>query len=269
MMTKSPITITDEQKTQFDEQGFFVLENVISPEHVEMLREASATFIEKIDAKMDEQGVEVMGITHKRKRYFISNRYRHHPAMADFIYSPLMAEVCRATLGDNVWLFNEQWVIKGADVGMKFAWHQDSGYITTSDPTVKHRPYLSCWCALDDVDERNGTVYILPHERAGTKEKIFSHDREAGTNDLVGYTGDDPGIPVIAPAGSIAVFSSYTFHRSGSNSTSNMRRVYLAQYSAEEIRRPDGSAWGQTVAFLKDGENVYDRDADFKNVEPW
>lgn len=48
-----------------------------------------------------------------------------------------------------------------------------------------------------------------------------------------------------------------------------MRRVYLAQYSAEEIRRPDGSAWGQTVAFLKDGENVYDRDADFKNVEPW
>ena len=269
MMTESPVTITDDQKQQFDDQGFFVLPAVIPPEHLQMLREASGWFVDRMDARLDEQGVEVVGITHKRKRYFIGNQYRQYPAMADFIYSPLMAEICRATMGDRVWLFNEQWVIKGADVGMKFAWHQDSGYITSHDPTVKHKPYLSCWCALDDVDERNGTVYILPHERAGTKETIFGHTREAGTNDLVGYTGDDPGIPVIAPAGSIAVFSSFTFHRSGSNSTSRMRRVYLAQYSAEEIRRPDGSLWGQAVPFIQRGENVYDRAADFQNVPPW
>jgi hypothetical protein len=34
------------------------------------------------------------------------------------------------------------------------------------------------------------------------------HVRDKQSNDLVGYFGDDPGDPVIVPAGSIACFSS-------------------------------------------------------------
>ena len=45
-----------------------------------------------------------------------------------------MAEVCKATIGDNAVLFNEQWVVKGAEQGMNFAWHQDSGYVLAEDP---------------------------------------------------------------------------------------------------------------------------------------
>jgi hypothetical protein len=42
------------------------------------------------------------------------------------------------------------------------------------------------------------------------------------TNDLVGYSVDDPGDPVIMPAGSMACFSS-TLHRSGANTTDRVR----------------------------------------------
>jgi ectoine hydroxylase-related dioxygenase (phytanoyl-CoA dioxygenase family) len=45
---------------------------------------------------------------------------------------------------------------------------------------------------------------------------------------------------VNVPAGSIACFSSTLFHRSGANTTDRMRRVYLAQYSAEPILNEDG-----------------------------
>ncbi len=58
---------------------------------------------------------------------------------------------------------------------------------------------------------------------------------EPGTNDRIGYEGKDPGEPVFVPAGSLAVFSHQTLHRSGSNTTKNMRRVYLAQYSCAPI----------------------------------
>ncbi len=51
--------------------------------------------------------------------------------------------------------------------------------------------------------------------------------------------GDDPGDPVIAPAGSIACFASTVLHRSGANTTDRFRRVYLAQYSAEPILNAD------------------------------
>ena len=73
------------------------------------------------------------------------------------------AEVCRATLGDTAYLFWEQYVVKGAEAGMKFSWHQDSGYVGYPD----HKPYLTCWCALDDMSEENGTVYVMPFSQNG------------------------------------------------------------------------------------------------------
>ena len=74
---------------------------------------------------------------------------------------------------------------------------------------------------------------------------------------MVGYFGKNPGIPVILPAGSIAVFSSYVFHRSGPNLTNKLRRIYLPQYSPDIIRDLKGNQWAQAVPFLKNGENVW------------
>jgi ectoine hydroxylase-related dioxygenase (phytanoyl-CoA dioxygenase family) len=130
---------------------------------------------------------------------------------------------------------------------MTFSWHQDSGYVKTP-----HKPYLSCWCALDDLTEENGTVYMLPYSRAGTRTRV-DHVKDEKTNDMVGYTGADPGEPVICPAGSIAVFSSTCFHRSGANRTNKQRRVYLAQYSPEAILK-EGKPIILAEPFLKDGQ---------------
>jgi hypothetical protein len=43
------------------------------------------------------------------------------------------------------------------------------------------------------------------------------------------------------PAGSIACFSTTLIHRSSANPTDRMRRVYVAQSSAEPILSEDGS----------------------------
>jgi ectoine hydroxylase-related dioxygenase (phytanoyl-CoA dioxygenase family) len=145
---------------------------------------------------------------------------------------------------------------------MKFAWHQDSGYLKFHDPQTRHKPYLTCWCPLDDVSEKNGTVYLLPHSCGGTRHTIHEHTQESQTNDLVGYTGDDPGIPIVVPAGSIVAFTSFNLHRSGANTTSAMRRVYLPQYSSEPILRADGSLWAMAVPFVRDGKIVYSREED-------
>ena len=117
-------------------------------------------------------------------------------------------------------------------------------------------PICPCWCALDDMSIENGTVYILPYSRDGraSADDITDHEVEARSNDKVGYRGADPGEPAIVPAGSIVVFSSRTFHRSGANMSDKYRRSYLAQYSAEPIMNRDGSElWGRAEAILIDG----------------
>ena len=246
--------VSPEQVKQYHQDGYCVLESVIPAEHVENLRTECGRFIEAMHAEMDAKGSDVLGINHRNKRYFVSRRGKESEKLARFLYSDVMTEVTQALLGPNVYLFNEQYVVKSAEVGMKFAWHQDSGYVHFHNG-APHKPYLSCWCPLDDVTIENGTVYILPFDRAGTRE-IVPHLEEAGSNDKVGYFGDDPGDPVIVPAGSIVAFTSYTFHRSGPNTTDQARRVYLAQYSSEPIRTQDGAVWGWAYPVVQDGQRL-------------
>ena len=48
-----------------------------------------------------------------------------------------MADITRALLGDNVYLFHEQYAVKAAEKGGQFSWHQDSGYVGHPHP-----PYI-------------------------------------------------------------------------------------------------------------------------------
>src|SRR6266487_4354491 len=233
MAVAAPL-VTPEQAQHFRGEGFFVLESVVRPRDLEALRNECRRFIDERDREMDRLGVDTLDLDHRGQRYFV-HAYGASPAVHRFLFSELMAQVVRAALGDTVYLFNEQYVVKAAERGMKFGWHQDSGFIP-----YPHRPYLTCWVALDDVTEANGTVYLLPYSRAGTRE-VVEHVHDEQTNDLVGYFGDDPGDPVIVPAGSIACFSSTLFHRSGSNTTDRMRRVYVGQYTAEPLLSEDRS----------------------------
>ena len=251
-MSQTPTSvISDAHLQSFAENGFFVLENVVPAQHLQLLRDKVRENIARIEAEMERQGVDKLGINHKGSRYFVHPYKDGDPEIGEFIFSDLMVDITRATLGDNVYLFHEQYVVKAAEKGGKFSWHQDSGYISHD-----HLPYLTCWVTLDDVTEANGTVYLLPYDRAGTRHRI-EHSIDEESNDRVGYFGDDPGDPVICPAGSIACFSSTVFHRSGFNTTSQMRRVYLPQYSAEPIMRADNSAlWGMAEPFILDGKRV-------------
>lgn len=245
--------ITPQQIQQFRQLGYFILEGVMRAEQLDGLRVECQRYVDKFEREMEAKGVTTQGINHYKTRYFISNRGNESPIISGFLFSELMAAVASATLGPNAYLFNEQYVVKAAERGTKFAWHQDSGYIGHY-----HRPYLSCWCALDDMSIENGTIYVLSYAEAGMQpDDLFAHVVEIGTNDKVGYHGDNPGTPCLVPAGSIVVFSSRTFHRSGPNTTDKMRRSYLAQYSAEPILKKDGSGpWAQAVPLLVNGERV-------------
>jgi ectoine hydroxylase-related dioxygenase (phytanoyl-CoA dioxygenase family) len=233
-VTVSIPNITRTQVDQFGDEGFFVLENVLPASELEALRGECERLVAERDREMDRLGVDTIDLDHRGSRYFI-HAYGKSAPIERFLFSDLMARIARAALGSTVYLFNEQYVVKAAERGMKFGWHQDSGFIPYA-----HRPYLTCWVALDDVTEANGTVYLLPYSRAGTRG-VVEHIHDQETNDLIGYFGDDPGDAVIVPAGSIACFSSTLFHRSGPNTTDEVRRVYVVQYSAEPILSEDGS----------------------------
>lgn len=240
--------VTDEMVRQYAEDGYFVLERVVGEDDLDLLRSAAQFSIDRLDREMSDAGVDRIGINARGKRYFSAMVYQQRPELRRFIFGPTMEQICRRVLGDTAYLFWEQYVIKAADPDTTFAWHQDSGYVHEN-----HQPYLTCWIPLDDVTEENGSVYLLPYGRSGIRSYVKHVQIETG--DKVCYFGADPGMPVIAPAGSIVCFSSTVIHRSGANLTDRLRRVYLLQYSPEVIMSVDGTEpWGSFEPFLIDGK---------------
>jgi hypothetical protein len=229
----------DTQREQFATEGYAVFEGVLAGEALELLRRECAWFVAREDRRMDKAGVDTLGISHRGLRYFANECQRQQPALRQVLFGEAMADVCRATLGDTAYFFFDQYVVKGPEKGLGFGWHQDSGYVVGNGGPVDHAPYLTCWCPLDDATEANGTVRLVPFSRAPeSRAGILPHERQPGTNDLVAGDATDPGVVVEAKAGSVVAFSSLLLHATGANHTPDMRRVYLAQYTAEVMLNP-------------------------------
>ncbi|NOY42590.1 MAG: phytanoyl-CoA dioxygenase family protein [Planctomycetes bacterium] len=245
--------ITETHRTQYLREGFFIVEDVIPADHLQILRDSCDHLIDLMHQEMDSQGTDRIHISHRGKRYHIAKQFDKPPRLPEYVFSPLMAEVCAATIGPNAFLFYDQYVAKAAEKGIKFSWHQDSGYLG-----FPHTPYVTVWAAVDDMMIENGTAYVLPYSTIGIRS-LVEHLPDPELGDKVGYFGKEPGIPAIVPAGSLVVFSSLTFHRSGANSTDRMRRAYVTQYSPEPIYKPGTKELMHLgVPFLEDGKNVVD-----------
>lgn len=244
----------EEQAAQFASDGYAVFERALSGEALALLRGECDAFVAREDARMDALGVDTIGISHRGKRYFANECQRSVPALRTVLFGETMANICRATLGDTVYFFFDQYVVKGPEGGLPFAWHQDSGYVVGNGGPADHAPYLTCWIPLDDATVENGTVRVVPGSH---RNGILPHDRQPGTNDLVGAPAESEGVTLEVPAGSVVAFSSLLLHATGANLSDKPRRVYLAQYTVEAMLNPGTRQLRRNaIPLLQDGVQV-------------
>ncbi len=86
---------------------------------------------------------------------------------------------------------------------------------------------MTCWLALDDADESNGCLWVVPgSHRSGT----MGHHGDGDSPFRVGYDGDEPGVAAPVPKGGVLVISSLLLHRSGPNTTGRLRRAWVIQF---------------------------------------
>lgn len=244
----------EQQARDFAEQGYALFPGALAGEALALLRDECDAFVAREDARMDALGVDTIGISHRGKRYFANECQRVAPVLRRMLFSETMADVCRATLGDTAYFFFDQYVVKGPEGGLPFSWHQDSGYVVGNGGPADHAPYVTCWCPLDDATVENGTVRLIPGSH---RNGILPHDRQAGSNDLVGAPADAEGIVVEAKAGDIVAFSSLLLHATGANRTERPRRVYLAQYTSEAMLNPGTKQLRRNaIPLLQGGDQV-------------
>ena len=257
-MSNSPgPALTDAQRAQYDSDGFTIVADVFSPCECDEIIEHHERAAFELDLGRPEDG---------------QMKYRPMMHIADDFLAgvacdPRWAGLVLPIIGRDARLYWEQSVCKAPGTGTELPWHQDNGYTPLIPET-----YLTCWLALDDSDNSNGGMQVIPASHlAGT---LPHHDDvEKNPYFRVGKEdGPEAGISVPVAKGSVLVFSSLIMHRSGPNTTVDReRRAWILQYCPADARSAlSGRLLDDRLRVAADGEWLAapyrDRDIDLLSM---
>lgn len=218
--------VTPEQARAFDRDGFFLWERALEPERLTAVREA----VDELEAREEQLVHEAggrLGISRADEITFAPHLVKRSPSLRTFASSNPFVDLCRDLLGPRVRLYWDQAVYKAPEAPRPFPWHQDTAYNFTEP-----QDYLTLWIPLVDATVENGCPWIAPGlHRHGTL-----HHRNTPLG-LVCKEDDEGAVAVEAKVGDVVVFSSLTPHRTGPNTSGEVRKAYILQYAV------DGTLW--------------------------
>ena len=217
--------VTAEQARAYDERGFFVLEEALSPQTCAVVIAA----IDPLEATGEEllrQHGGKLFIARAGEITFTPHLVTRSPVLRDFCAGPVFRDLAHDLIGPDVRLYWDQAVYKKPGAEAHFPWHQDNGYTF-----IEPQQYLTCWVALTDAHERNGCPWVVP----GLHRRGTLHHETSELGFVCLDDGPEGAVPVPARAGDIVVLSSLTPHATGPNSSSSVRKTYIVQLA------PDGA----------------------------
>ena len=219
--------LSPEQIKSFDENGYTIVEDAFTSEEIEKVLEKIDPFEFNVTEALKGLDGGKFFISRAEEITFTTHLVTQSEELKEFSKHEVFTGICKDLVGDNVRLYWDQAVYKKPGTKDEFPWHQDNGYTF-----IEPQAYLTCWVALTDTDETNGCPCVMP----GLHKKGTLHHE---TTDI-GYeipldSSDSVTLPL--KAGSIAVFSSLTPHRTGPNLNENIRKAYILQYAPEGSKR--------------------------------
>ena len=143
---------------------------------------------------------------------------------------PRILDAVQTVLGDDLILIMSHLIVKPPHDGLPVAWHQDNTYWHS----VQGTDVATVWLAIDDTDEDNGCMRVIPRSHDGYPEldKVST-----GANDLLGLTVDvtddmqSAAVPLEMTAGSLSIHDSYVVHGSNANTSLRRRAAYTMRYA--------------------------------------
>jgi ectoine hydroxylase-related dioxygenase (phytanoyl-CoA dioxygenase family) len=144
---------------------------------------------------------------------------------------PRVLDAVSAALGaDELLLLMTHLIVKPPRDGLKVEWHQDNTYW----PSVTGTDVTTVWLALDDTDEGNACMHVIPSSHSGY-EALEMQQTDGG--DLLSVKVDvtpemeSAAVPVRLAAGDASLHDSFIIHGSGANHSDRRRAGYTMRYA--------------------------------------
>ncbi len=231
-----PPALTAEQITLYQRNGFVNAGQVIDLAGVDVLRAELERVMREHRDPTKVQPFRLSNLTGDDTKpvWQIVNIWQASEAFRDLIHNPLVvAAVQQATGARGLRLWHDQIQYKPAQLGGVNAWHQDSPYwapITPADTQV------TAWLALDDVDDDNGCMSMVPGSNRWGNAIDYLHtitDFHAMPESWQGHVVNVVRTPV--RAGCLHLHHPYTWHGSHANRSGRPRRAIALHFMTSEV----------------------------------
>src|SRR3954467_8246986 len=225
--------LTDRQISQFHRDGFVLGPRVLNESQVATLNGEVARVIEQRDSS-GRKPVLLRNLSGSEKNpvWQIVNIWQASAPFANLISNPTIAqEIAQLTSAKQLRLFHDQIQYKPAGKGGVNMWHQDAPYW----PILSGGTQITAWIALDDADQSNGCMKMVPgSQRWGNEieflESLKSFDAMPG--EFEGHKIEAKTCPV--PAGHVHYHHALTWHGSPANSSNRPRRAIALHFMNEQ-----------------------------------
>ena len=233
--------LNEEQIQFYQNNGFIVIEDFLSPEELEHWRIVVSTAVKeragiKIPGKDIKTG-EADGINEDAD-YFakvfdqLLNLWQTNGEVKKLMLDQRIGKMAAQLAGvDGIRIWHDQALIKRPWANPT-AWHLDTPFWSFSD-----RKAISIWVALDNATLENGCLFFIPGSH-----KLTGFDKITIGKNMDGIFEIYPGLintkPVAAPmrAGSCSFHNGLTIHGANANMTNGFRRAMTCAYMPEGNR---------------------------------
>lgn len=221
--------------TDLQQHGFAVLEPVLEPDRIDNLLQEIAR-VENVS----------------NLRAGIRNLLNVAPSIRTLANSDPFRSIVGSILGDEARVVRGIYFDKHKDANWKVLWHQDltiavrervdvdgygpwsikAGIQHVQPPASILRDMLTLRLHLDDTDETNGALRVLPGSHARGR---------LSASDIESWKQNHPAVVCAVKKGGLMIMKPLLVHSSHSTVTARHRRVLHLEYSAAEL--PAGLSW--------------------------
>ncbi|XP_054609828.1 phytanoyl-CoA dioxygenase, peroxisomal [Dunckerocampus dactyliophorus] len=234
--------LTAEERLFYEQNGFFVVKNLVSDEDIDVFR--------KEFQRISQQEVNVPGLVVMRdvaiaKSEFVPDQravsklqdFQEDPELFRYCTLPQILKYVECFTGPNIMAMHTMLINKPPDAGKKTSrhpMHQDLHYF----PFRPADRIVCAWTALERVNKQNGCLVVLPGTHTDTLKEHNYPDWEGGVNKMYhgvrDYNLQQPRVHLEMEKGDTVFFHPLLIHGSGMNKTQGFRKAISCHYASSD-----------------------------------
>lgn len=229
--------LNESQMQQFHRDGFLCGSQVLPADRVEVLREEMERVIRDHKKRDGRQPVLCANLTGREEEpvWQIVNIWQASEPFEQLVHEPQLAqEVAQLLSARELRLWHDQVQYKPAGIGGVNMWHQDWPYW----PILDRPQQVTAWVALDDVDEENGCMSMVPgsHQWGNTIEFLHSLGGDFAAMPKL-WDGHEIVVKTCpVKVGCVHFHHGLTWHGSNRNRSGRKRRAVALHFMSQETR---------------------------------